>query len=307
MSHNYLSASVIITCYTEGYLLLEAVQSVREQSVLPEEIIIVNDGSPDHTTNSICHELANSSDIKVVLISQNSGPSVARNKGFESAKGEILISLDADDLLPPQAIEHIQAAFAKYPDADFIYGSYLRFDSIKQCYKVISQPLLLKDMLKAKHCSLSSNWSLIGTAPLRKRLWESLGGIDANFGASDLHDLEFWLRAMAMPCKHHATPEVIYLWRKYLGTNSRRVTPLSWYQIVQKHFDIYQNLGLEYRAYELLLLGHKWLGNHAEIKVFRKKLWQCIRQGHYQLSSLIVLAIPTQLFKILAKQAGRYR
>lgn len=307
MLRSGLSSSVIITCYKEGELLLEAVESVRQQSVLPEEIIVVNDASPDQSTNSICHQLAQSHDIKVVMLAQNGGPSTARNKGFEAATGDILIPLDADDLLPPDAVRHIQSAFEKFPDADFISGSYLRQDSASRSYQVSAQPLSLRNMLRAKRFSLGSNWSLIGTAPLRKSLWKSLGGIDASLGTSDLHDLEFWLRAMALPCKHYAIAEVIYIWRKHLGSNSRQITPLSWSQIVQKHFKTYQAIGLEYRAYELLLLGSKWLGDYQSIGVFQKKLFRCIRQGDYQLSSLVALAMPTPLFRLLAQQAKRQR
>ena len=247
--------SVVITCYKEGYLLLDAVHSVFLQSLPPLEIILVRDASNDVETKQACHALLTDDRVDLIELQENKGPSVARNVGFSAARGEILVPLDADDRLPENALKCIQSAFLRFPEAGFIHGSYIRQDSIKHSQQVLSVDISLSNMLRAKPFSLSSNWTLIGTAPLRKSLWEELGRSDPSLGASDLHDLEFWLRALALPCQHFAIPEVIYIWRKYLGSNSRKVTPLSWYRIADKHFDTYKSLGLDYRAYELLLLG----------------------------------------------------
>ncbi|MGB3199462.1 MAG: glycosyltransferase family 2 protein [Nodosilinea sp.] len=302
-----LSISVVITCYREGDLLIEAVESVRQQTQPPLEIVIVNDASPDDRTNQVCRQLETEPDITLIWQAQNGGPSVARNAGFTAAQSDILVPLDADDLLPPNALSHIQQAFASHPDAGFIYGSYLCQPSPGDSRLVAAKPISLNSLLRARRFSLSTNWTLIGTAPLRKTLWETVGYSDPELGAEDLHDLEFWLRAMALPCRYYYTPEIIYVWRKYLGRNSRQVSPSSWSRIAQKHFDIYRSHGLEYRANELLLLGSKWLNQPQAIRHYRKALLDCIRRGEYQMSSFLALAIPTVLMQPLAKLAKRYR
>lgn len=307
MSSPYPDLSVVITCYREGPLLLEAVQSVRSQTGQPGEIILVNDASPDEATNQVCRQLASEPGIRVLWQAQNGGPSVARNAGFAAAQGSILVPLDADDLLPPQALQHIHQAFERYPDAGFIHGSYRYQDGPRQERVVQAQPLSLHSLLRPRRFSLSTNWTLIGTAPLRKSLWEAVGHGDPALGAEDLHDLEFWIRAMALPCAFYDIPEVIYIWRKYLGRNSRQVTPMSWYRIANKHFDVYCQAGLEYRANELLLLGSKWMGDATAIRRYRRDLLRCLRRGRFQLSSLIALLIPAWLFRPLARFAGRHR
>ncbi len=299
--------SVVITCHKEGTLLLDAVNSVFSQSVAPLEIILVRDASDDTETQRVCCTLAEDSRIRLTELEKNGGPSVARNVGFLQAKGEILVPLDADDLLPPQALEHIQSAFLRFPKASFIYGTYIRQDSENCSQRIVAEEMSLQSMLKARRFSISSNWRLIGTAPLKKSLWEKVGHSDPSLDASDLHDLEFWLRAMALPCQHFAISEDIYIWRKYLGRNSSRVTPLSWYRVAEKHFDVYRSLGLEYRACELLLLGSKWLGDGEKISFYARKLMHCISRGQYQASSFIVLVIPACLFKLLARKAGHRR
>ncbi|PSR18708.1 glycosyltransferase family 2 protein [filamentous cyanobacterium CCP3] len=301
------SISVVITCYREGDLLLEAVESVRQQTQPPLEIVVVNDASPDDRTNQVCRQLETKPDITLVWQAQNGGPSIARNAGFAAAQGEVLVPLDADDLLPPNALAHIQQAFAEHPDAAFIYGSYLcqRYPNDPRLVKAV--PISLNSLLRARRFSLSTNWTLIGTAPLRKSLWEAVGHSDPELGAEDLHDLEFWLRAMALPCGYYGISDVIYIWRKYLGSNSRKVSPMSWYRVAQKHFEVYRQNGLEYRAHELLLLGSKWSNQTAEIRRHRRALWHCIAHGHFQFSSLIALAIPAGLFQPMAQLAKRLR
>ena len=298
--------SVVITCYQEGNLLREAVSSALAQS--PQEVIIVNDASPDKLTNDVCRKLERCSTVTVIWQQKNGGPSIARNHGFERAKGDILVPLDADDLLPSNTLRSLANAFSQSPTVGFVYGAYLQQDQPDQpAKKVMPKDITLQTMLSAKRFSLSSRWQLLGTTPIRKSVWQRVGGYDPAFGVQDLHDVEFWIRVLASGCNYTAINEPIYIWRKYLGNNSRQVTPISWYQIAQKYFEIYQSLNLEYRAYELLLIGSKWQNDFEKVKIFQKELFRCIKRGNYQFSSLIALAIPTLLFKVLAQQAGSQR
>jgi glycosyltransferase involved in cell wall biosynthesis len=307
MSLDKPSISIVITCFSEGELIFEAVNSVKNQSIPPLEIIIVNDASKNLATIEVCQQLEQEPNIKLIWRSQNDGPSAARNDGFKAATGEILVPLDADDLLPDKALEYIQNAFEKYPKADFLYGNYLKQKYPNENRVVNPGDIALSRMLKSNRFSPTSQWTLIGTAPLKKRLWESLGECDPLLGAEDLHDLEFWIRAIASGCQYRYIPEVIYIWRKYLGGNSRQITPLSWYRIAQKHFDVYCQVGLEYRAYELLLLGSKWSGQSLDAADYTQKLIRCILKGQFRVSTFIALIIPAPFLKKLTAYAGRRR
>ena len=241
--------SVVITCYREGNLLYDAINSILSQTLLPLEIIIVNDASRDRRTIEVCQELEQNELIRVVWREVNGGSSVARNNGFELAQGHIIVPLDADDILPNNALELISRTFKNDDRLCFVYGQYIRQDKANNQKIINPQDISLQEMLKPKKFFLSSNWKLIGTTPILKSLWQSLGGYDPSFGVNDLHDVEFWIRAIASGCSYQSIPEVIYIWRKNLGSNSRQVTPLSWYRIAQKYFSIYQYIGLSYRAY----------------------------------------------------------
>jgi glycosyltransferase involved in cell wall biosynthesis len=302
------TVSVVITCYSEGELLFEAVASIQNQTVQPLEIIIVNDASTDPKTIEVCRQLEANSQIHLIWRKHNGGPSVARDDGFRAARGNIFIPLDADDVLPPNAIELISRTFQTHPDAGFVYGKYCRQSLPEDNTIVEPGDISLQRMLSSRRFSPSSQWSLIGTTPLRRSLWEAIGGYDPTFGKQDLHDVEFWIRAISAPgFRYYYIPEVIYIWRKYLGSNSRQVTPLSWYRIAQKYFDIYCQNGLEYRAYELLLLGSKWLNHSDETWKYTRELLRCIGKGQFRFSTLTVLLIPASLLRFMGSYAAKKR
>jgi glycosyltransferase involved in cell wall biosynthesis len=294
--------SVVITCYREGRLLEEAVQSAKSQASAPDEIVVVNDASPDATTNGVCRRLE-ALGVRVVWLAKNVGPSRSRDAGFQAAAGDIFVPLDADDLLPPGAIGVIRDAFRRHPDAGFIHGAYLRRDDPRSERVVPSGPVTLRCLLRARPHSLSTNWTLIGTAPLRRALWRQIGGCDPNMGAEDLHDVDFWIRALTVPCAHYSVDDVIYVWRKYLGSNSGKVTPLAWARLARRHESVYREHGLAHRACELLLLADVWNGDMAAAKTHRHELRSYLKQGEGTLSTLALCVLPLAFTRGAVKAA----
>ena len=98
-----MKISVVIPAYNASAFLPRCLESVFAQTLKPDEVIVVDDGSTDNT-GSVAAELG----AKVVL-QENSGPSAARNTGIQNAAGEWIALLDADDLWAPEKLE-LQAA-----------------------------------------------------------------------------------------------------------------------------------------------------------------------------------------------------
>jgi glycosyltransferase involved in cell wall biosynthesis len=94
--------SVIIPCYNYARYLSECLESVLAQTVVPEEILVVDDGSTDNT-----REVAESfRERRVAYVhQQNQGLASARNTGIAHSSGEYLALLDADDVWHPRKIE----------------------------------------------------------------------------------------------------------------------------------------------------------------------------------------------------------
>ena len=99
--------SVIITNYNYGRFLGEAIDSVLAQSHAEVECVVVDDGSTDDSRAVI-----EARPGVVAIFKQNGGQAKALKTGLEAAKGEIVISLDSDDYLFPDACEQVVAAWA---------------------------------------------------------------------------------------------------------------------------------------------------------------------------------------------------
>jgi glycosyltransferase involved in cell wall biosynthesis len=114
--------SVIIPVFNRPELLVEAVQSVLRQTYKCVEIIIVNDGSTDHT-GSVAEDLQRDSIVPISVLHQaNSGPGAARQRGLEQACGEYIQFLDSDDLLFPGKFSAQVAALKNKPECGISYG-----------------------------------------------------------------------------------------------------------------------------------------------------------------------------------------
>lgn len=96
--------SVIVPVYNVEFYLPACVESVCKQSYKNLQIILVDDGSTDHS-GKICDEYA-SQDFRITVIHQvNQGLSGARNSGLEIAKGEYISFIDSDDIIYPLMYE----------------------------------------------------------------------------------------------------------------------------------------------------------------------------------------------------------
>lgn len=113
--------SVVIPLYNKKDSIVRALDSVLNQTVLPDEIIVVDDGSTDGSdkvVNEFNHHL-------VTLIHQkNGGVSVARNMGIDTAKQEWIAFVDADDVWKPDYLEEIAYLAKSYPECSVLATAY---------------------------------------------------------------------------------------------------------------------------------------------------------------------------------------
>lgn len=96
--------SIIVPVYNGQDYLENGIKSLQAQTYPQKEIIIVNDGSTDHT-GDVCRKLAQKYDNIQVLSLNDEGVSAARNAGINKANGKYLMFADADDRLHPQMLQ----------------------------------------------------------------------------------------------------------------------------------------------------------------------------------------------------------
>jgi glycosyltransferase involved in cell wall biosynthesis len=112
MSHTYDVSidplvSIIISNYNYGCFLANAIDSALQQSYPAIEVIVVDDGSTDQS-----QEVMDAYGSRILsLFKQNGGQASAINLGFDHSRGDIVIFLDADDLLLPNVVQHVVDAF----------------------------------------------------------------------------------------------------------------------------------------------------------------------------------------------------
>ena len=99
--------SVIMPVYNAGKYLKETIASVFSQSYKDWELILIDDGSADGS-GIICDEEARDNPGKIISIHKaNGGVSSARNVGLEACRGDFVFFMDADDLLPGDALQNL--------------------------------------------------------------------------------------------------------------------------------------------------------------------------------------------------------
>lgn len=124
---SYIGVSVIIPFYREVGWLLEALESVYNQTYKNFEVILINDGSQEDISIVVDkYPLVRFLEIK------NSGPGKARNEGINLAKGEFIAFLDSDDLWVSTKLDS-QIEYMKTSGFQWSHSNYKRFwnDSYK--------------------------------------------------------------------------------------------------------------------------------------------------------------------------------
>lgn len=101
------SVSIVIPAYNEERHLRACLQAIAGQTVQPLEVVVVDNNSTDRTA-----QVAREFPFVRVVSERRQGRVFARNAGFNAATGDIVGRIDADIVLPPTWVEHVQAFYA---------------------------------------------------------------------------------------------------------------------------------------------------------------------------------------------------
>ena len=203
--------SIIIPTYCQAEYLPICLDSVWFQDYPNIEIIVINDGSPDHTLKVLnAYEKAISSEwvsyasnynektgvvertehlrypsqgreLRIINHTENKGLSEALNTGFKAATGELCTFIASDDLFLPSAMSEMVSVLKKN-DADFVYGDMHVVDDMGRILRRFELP---DYSFEASLC----NWYLLGICKLYKReLHDQAGYYDVSIAPQD-HDM----------------------------------------------------------------------------------------------------------------------
>jgi len=194
--------SIIIPTYNSAQYICEAIESVLNQTYKDFEIIVVDDGSTDNTKEVIKPYL---NKMKYIY-QQNSGPSAARNRGIQEAKGEYIAFLDADDIWLPQKLELQIKFMEKEKEVGLIFSDMVLFNEkeiIKNSFlkeKLFFNKLSIKSLSSTEkviydnvfNALLQENFIPTNTVIVKKECFNKVGFFDETLFS--VEDRDMWLR-----------------------------------------------------------------------------------------------------------------
>lgn len=210
--------SVVIPAYNRASLISPALDSASNQSLRPNEIIVVDDGSTDETLLTVSSWITKNPEIPVRVIRQtNQGANAARNNGIKEARGECIAFLDSDDYWLPEKLAKQLELFGQNPNLGGVYCGTRTLDLVtgeKGPLIPRSYPSgnLVMQMLIGDVTAPTSCWLV------RKKCFEEVGAFDKMLPARQ--DWDMWIR-LSEKYEIGAVPEVLVEMGEHSGERVR--------------------------------------------------------------------------------------
>ena len=226
-SRQNIKVSVIIPSFNRACYLVDAIESVINQTFHDFELIVVDDGSTDNT-RGVCERYKDW--LIYVRHNEKRGQSAARNTGIMKARGEFIAFLDSDDMFMPDKLEKQFKMFAKRPGLDCCYT---------QCYFCDENGRIYDTFLKNHRCpddALQYFISVIFPATsssimVRKKCFFDVGFYDENLETCEDYDLAIRL---ASKCCFFYIDESLVKIRHHSSNMSRSGSSLLKHQVMIK-------------------------------------------------------------------------
>ncbi|MCD0471088.1 glycosyltransferase family A protein [Flavobacterium sp. JAS] len=230
-SNSNCQVSVIIPCYNDHKYIQEAVNSINNQTHKNVEIIIIDDGS-DSTTHNVLKTLEQEN--LTIIYQENSGPSSARNTGIKQAKGDYILTLDADDFF----------------DSVFISKAldYLTLNNkvgLVSCWIKTFNDEGIMEMFKPGGGDLETlilGNGASGNYLFRKKCWLDVGGYDENM-RKGYEDWEFNISVVKAGWEIKIIEEYLFNYRKKSKSRNSEADKFHkyelWRYIYKKHKDLW--------------------------------------------------------------------
>jgi hypothetical protein len=176
------TVSVIIPTYNRCAYLLECLRSVAEQRRVPEEVIVVDDGSNDGTREAI----AAIKGVKLV-VQMNAGPGAARNRGAAAASSEYIAFLDSDDIWFPWSLEAMMALIAGHGNPSLLFACFKDFSGASRTPpSAAPEGCLYADFLAAAPDGVFAGAGMI---VVKRSVFNAAGGFAEDRLNAEDHDL----------------------------------------------------------------------------------------------------------------------
>ena len=203
--------SVVIPCRDHGRFVGSAIESVLTQTHRELEVIVVDDGSTDDTPVVVARYPVRA------IRQEHAGVCVSMNRGITASRGELVMSLGADDLLAPTYVEETVRALAAHPEAAFAYTeiSYIG---------ARSGALPVRDFDVE---ALAERNYVHGGALVRRSSFDRAGGYSADLTDLRCEDWDLWLSFAELGLRGVLVRKPLVFYRKHAdgGRNAAGLWP----------------------------------------------------------------------------------
>ena len=258
-----MKLSIVIPCFNQARFIGEAAKSACRQTWPSIDVIVVDDGSTDGS-GAIAAEHPG---VRV-LWQANRGLAAARNAGLAAATGDIVIFLDADDRLLPDAARHAVDAFTAHPTAGMVFGRCRLIDEEGRVLPVIP-PEVHRDFY-AELLRRNFIWTP-GMAAFRRSTLQVIGPFDSAVNPSA--DYDMYLRiARRFPIAAHG--EFVMEYRRH--GNGMTANPLlmleSTLVVVRRQEEFVERYPLLRAAWLTGIRHWRWFYGEQLVERFREAL-----------------------------------
>jgi len=201
--------SVIIPVFNGRNFLVDALAGVQQQTLLPDEIIVIDDGSTDDSW-ALMESLV---DDRIKILRQvHTGAAAARNLGIENSCGELLAFMDCDDLWEPEKLKLQVNLLQQKPEVGIVSTWFREFFCSNISNRVKSRTQLKPGILKGL---INSN------IMVRRRVFNRVGLYNSRWQTGELMD--WWLRAQERGIIKEEVKQVLVTRRLHDNNLSRQV------------------------------------------------------------------------------------
>jgi glycosyltransferase involved in cell wall biosynthesis len=181
-----MNISAIIPAYNAAKEVKECLVALAASSERVAEIVVVDDGSTDDTA-----AVAVAGGARVIRQDRNRGPAAARNLGATQARGDVILFVDADVAVAPDAVARIARLLATSPDVAAVFGSY---DTHPRASGVVSQYRNLLHHYVHQHGNDEASTFWAGCGAVRRVAFAAVGGFDVGDAWRSIEDIELGYR-----------------------------------------------------------------------------------------------------------------
>jgi len=254
--------SIIVPIFNAGNYLRKCIDSILSQSFTDFELLLINDGSIDDS-REICDAYAiNDSRIRVFHKS-NEGISVTRNLGINSALGELISFVDADDWLAPNYYTLMYDSLIEN-DADIVWCDfYMVYDNQRECRQMFEP---CSDKINLLKLYLSFGWNVVWNMLVKRSLY-----IDYDIKCFNGYNFTE---------DYGLTSRLVFYAKKisYVHTPLYYYNRTNIYSIVHKELDQTKQLGMTNDEIAICCLVNDFYKRNGVYEVLEKELsWRLLK------------------------------